>query len=237
LLGEGTHAKFPWDEIYIYSLRTQEISDKTVLLTRDGMELNVEWSVRFRPAPEFLPDIHRRVGPEYAKRLILPEVTGSLREIIGNHTAEEIYAGDENILIRDISRRTRTKLDPYHIVLDSLLILRLDLPPEMAKSIVEKLVNEQAMLAYRFRLRGEEEEKRRKEIEAQGIRTFEDISKVSILKWKGIEATRELARSNNAKIILMGAGTNSMPVLLNADTPAGGEASAPAAPAAPRAVK
>jgi regulator of protease activity HflC (stomatin/prohibitin superfamily) len=78
---------------------------------------------------------------------------------------------------------------------------------------------EQRLLSYDFRLQAETEEKKRKIIEAEGIKAFEETSKVPMLKWRGIDATLELAKSPNAKIIIMGTGQNNMPLLLNADSP------------------
>jgi regulator of protease activity HflC (stomatin/prohibitin superfamily) len=57
----------------------------------------------------------------------------------------------------------------------------------------------------------------RKIIEAEGIRQFEELSKIPILKWKGLEVTSEFAKSNNSKIIIMGNGKNGLPLLLNSD--------------------
>ena len=76
-----------------------------------------------------------------------------------------------------------------------------------------------AQLAYEFdyKLMVEEKEKKRKSIEAEGIKSFEDISKIPILKWKGLEVTSEFAKSQNAKIILMGTSEKGLPLLLNTD--------------------
>lgn len=60
-------------------------------------------------------------------------------------------------------------------------------------------------------------EKQRKIIEADGIRQFEEISKIPILQWKGLEVTSEFAKSNNSKIIIMGNGKNGMPLIINPD--------------------
>jgi regulator of protease activity HflC (stomatin/prohibitin superfamily) len=217
VLGEGTHAKLPWDEIIVYDVRLSQISSKTVLLTRDGMEINVEWSVRYRPKQNQLPLLHKTIGPDYAKTVIVPETVSALRQIIGNYTAEQIYSRDEDSLIAEIQKATFRRMAPYPIEMENLLILRLDLPPDMAKSIVEKLVFEQTLLAYRFRNEAEEQEKRRKLIEAEGIRDFEATSRVSALKWKGLDVTRDIAKSPNAKIVIMGSGGDQMPLLLNAD--------------------
>jgi prohibitin 1 len=34
------------------------------------------------------------------------------------------------------------------------------------------------------------------------------------LKWKGIEATREIARSQNAKVVIIGSGKDGLPIIL-----------------------
>ena len=220
ILGEGVHFKFPWDEIIVYNTRVTEAHGKTGMLTRDGMEISVEWSARYRVEPSKLPFLHRDVGPLYAEKVIIPEVISSLRQVLGNYTAEEIYARDEGGLIQELDKRVKERVQRYHpLILERLMLLRLDLPPSMAKGIVDKLLFEQTLLAYRFRLGAEEEERKRKLIEAQGIREFESITGVSILKWRGIDATQELAKSPNAKIIIMGTGQNQLPILLNADQP------------------
>jgi hypothetical protein len=60
-------------------------------------------------------------------------------------------------------------------------------------------------------------ERQKWSIEADGIREFEEKSRISMLKWRGIQATERLAASPNAKIIVMGAGENQLPVLLNGE--------------------
>ncbi len=227
ILGEGTHLKFPWDDIIIYNTRVQETSGTTGMLTRDGMSISVQWSARYRVEPEHLPELHRTVGPLYAQKVIIPEVVSGLRKVLGNYTAEQIYAQDELSLLGEVDRTVKQQVHSVHpLILESVLILRLDLPQEMARGIVDKLLFEQTLLAYRFRLGAEEEERKRKLIEAQGIRDFENLTGISMLRWRGIDATQELAKSPNAKIIIMGTGQANLPVLLNADQ------AAPAAPAA-----
>ena len=237
VLGEGTHFKFPWDEIYIYSTRVMKVSDKTVLLTKEGMEIVVDWAARYRVDPSHLPELHRNLGPDYTEKVVVPEVISSLRQVFGKYSAEEIYAKSEEDLLEEIDDRARARLEMFHpIIFETMLLLSVSLPREMQQGIVDKLLYEQRLLSYNYRLQAEEEEKKRKLIEAEGIRAFEETSQVSMLKWRGIEATLELARSPNAKIVVMGTGQNNMPLLLNADSPVGpalasqaGKSAAPAA--------
>ena len=61
-------------------------------------------------------------------------------------------------------------------------------------------------------------EAERKKIEAAGIAEFQTIVTTGIseqlLKWKGIEATMEIAKSPNAKVVIIG-GENGLPIILN----------------------
>jgi regulator of protease activity HflC (stomatin/prohibitin superfamily) len=235
ILGEGAHFKFPWDEIIVYNTRIIETGRKTRLLTRDGMELDVQWSIRFRVDPARLPELQRTIGPQYPERIVTPEVISSLRQILGNYTADEIYHRDELSLIHELDERVTQRLKQYLLIAENVLIERLDLPEQMAKGIVDKLLFEQRLLAYNFRLQAEEQEKRRKIIEAEGIRAFEETSGISMLKWRGIEATEKLANSPNAKIFVMGTGHSNLPILLNGEDAAAKPAATP--PAATPAVK
>lgn len=96
-------------------------------------------------------------------------------------------------------------------------IRSLALPRTVQAAINEKLVHEQAEETYEFRLRREEREKERKIIEAEGIKQFQDISGVSILQWRGIEATETIANSDNTKIIIIGTDQKELPLLLNGE--------------------
>ena len=70
-----------------------------------------------------------------------------------------------------------------------------------------------------FILQKERQEAERKRIEAQGISDFQNIVARGIseqlLRWKGIEATEKLAASQNAKIVIIGAGKDGLPLILD----------------------
>ena len=67
-------------------------------------------------------------------------------------------------------------------------------------------------------MESERSEAQRKEIEAEGIRKFQDIVRPglsdSYLRWRGIEATQNLATSSNSKIIVFGQGPTGLPLIM-----------------------
>jgi hypothetical protein len=45
------------------------------------------------------------------------------------------------------------------------------------------------------------------------------------LRWRGVEATLQLAKSNNSKVVIIGGGKDGLPIILgNVDTPAAAHA-------------
>jgi regulator of protease activity HflC (stomatin/prohibitin superfamily) len=236
---EGIRLIPPWDEMYIYNVRVQETHDTLVLLSSNGLPITISYSARYQPDLNKLPQLHQTYGPEYVEVMVKPEIASSLREVIGNYRPEEIYARDEMGLIQEMQSELESRLVNRFVTVQALLIKELRLTPELEQAINEKLVADQNAQAYEFRLRREESERLRKEIEARGIKSFEDISGISILKWRGIEATEDLARSPNSKIIVIGTGQNGLPVILNADSGTAAAAppvhAVPATPATPAA--
>ncbi len=212
---EGLRLLPPWDEMYIYNVRVQEAHDTIVVLASNGLPITLSYSCRYRPDLNKLPQLHQTYGPEYLELMVKPEIVSALRQVIGNYRPEEIYSRDEQGLLDEIYNALAAELIDRHVTIQTVLIKELRLTPELEGAINEKLVADQNALAYEFRLKLEESERARKTIEAEGIKSFRDISGIDILKWRGIEATMELAKSPNSKIIVIGAGPGGLPIILN----------------------
>lgn len=212
---EGFHIIWPWNRMYIYDIRIQQIDGKVFMLSSNGLFIEVDYSARFAPKRDMLPILHQNIGPDYVERVVRPEVVSALRRVIGNYKPEDIYAMDEWGLLQEIARAAETEIHSRYINLDAVLLLELKLPVDLQNAINAKLTQEQLAQSYQYRLDRERQELERRRIEAEGIRQFEMISGISILKWRGIEATENLAKSPNAKFIVIGTDSNSLPVILN----------------------
>ena len=100
----------------------------------------------------------------------------------------------------------------------TLLIRSIILPDKIKQAIESKLQQEQEALAYQFRLDKEKSEAERKRIAADGEAVANKIINNSLtdelLKMRGIEATTELAKSPNSKVIIIGSGKDGLPLIL-----------------------
>ena len=117
----------------------------------------------------------------------------------------------------------RISLDQMLILYDTL-VLGLELPPAVNAAINRKIEQYYLVQEYGFRVEREKKESERKQIEANGIRDFQQTVTQGIsdsyIRWRGIEATLQLAQSPNTKIVIIGSGKDGLPVILgNVDTP------------------
>jgi regulator of protease activity HflC (stomatin/prohibitin superfamily) len=215
---EGLRMLPPWDRLYVYDVRIQEVHDDVTVLSSNGLPLAVTYSVRYQPDLQTLPYLHQIYGPTYVDKLLKPEIVGSLREVLGNYRPEEIYSRSEQGLIDEIYQALASNTTGRYVVIQTVLLEQLRLTPELEAAIDQKLVDEQNALAYEFRLNRERSEALRKEIEGQGLSLFRTASGgIDILKWRGIQATEELAKSPNTKIVVIGTGDGQLPVILGND--------------------
>ena len=101
---------------------------------------------------------------------------------------------------------------------EKVLLRSVTLPLKLSAAIEKKLEQEQQSEQMKFVLEKERKEAQRKKIEARGISDFQDIVtkgiSANLLKWKGIEATQRLAESPNTKVIIIGNGSDGLPVIL-----------------------
>lgn len=245
VMGEGLRVKLPWDVVYLYDTRMQTESEEFNVISEDGLPMDVELTVRFRPNPRHLGLLHKTIGPDYVQKLLVPEVGAHGRQEMAQVRPEELYTQKRELVQQRILDKLSQSLDVRYlpdspgesfIYLQDVLIRSIKLPPQVVEAIQNKVVQKHRLLEYDYRLQKEEKEKERKRIEGEGIQMFQNMVSSGIseqfLKWKGINATLELAKSNNSKIVVIGAGEGGLPLILgNLDgQPAPGLAAPPAKP-------
>lgn len=215
---EGFHVKAPWNTIYEYDVRVNEVLEEMEVLSKNGLTIRVEVSIWYRPEVQRLGMLHKEIGQNYRDKIIIPEVRSSVRKIIGKYDPEELYSTKREAIQQDIYEETKANIEKRYLIVENILIRSVVLPETIKMAIENKLKQEQESKEYEFRLEKERKEAERKRIEAQGIKDFQDIVSEGIsdrlLKWKGIESTLELAKSQNTKIVVIGNSKDGLPLIL-----------------------
>jgi len=239
---EGLHLILPWDKLFLYDLRLQSLTDTYNAISSDGVSLNATLNIRFRLQREVIPILHQVIGPDYTK-LLGPQIASQMRGVIAEYTAEQVYSSARQEIESKIRDSATEKLShsmlknatlesaPYEVpmaeglILYDTLLYGIELPAAIVQAINRKTEQYYVAQEYQFRIERERRESERKAIEAEGIREFQQIVSQGIsdsyLRWRGVEATLQLAQSNNSKVVIIGGGKDGLPIILgNVDTPA-----------------
>ena len=249
-LGEGFHIIMPWNKIFIYDTRVQLRNESLDALSADGLDLQINVAYQFELIPASVPTLHQYVGPNYIEVMIAPDIAARARDIFSQNTPQEIYSERRADIQKQILDATiadlHTNFNPYpehpvdFIRLEDVLVRSITLPPSVESAINSKNEQQQQNEEYDYRILREAKESERKRIEALGIKDFQDIVSRGItesyLRWQGIEATLELAKSPNSKVVIIGGGKDGLPIILGNSDGAPGVAAAPAPSTSPVAV-
>ncbi|MDC0204586.1 prohibitin family protein [Flavobacteriales bacterium] len=218
IYGQGFHIIAPWNTLHIYDVKIHETFEKMEVLSKNGLSIKIDLSFRYMPIEERIGYLHDEIGRNYLERIIKPEIRSVTREVIGNYLPEELYSTKREAIEDEIEALTRGKVEAKYLTLDAILIRDVTLPLTLRNGIEKKLVQEQESLEYEFKIDKARKEAERKEIEANGIAKFQQIVNRTItpqlLKWKGVEATQEIAKSPNSKVIVIGNGDGDLPIIL-----------------------
>jgi len=237
LKDEGIHFLLPWNELFLYDLRIQSLTETYNAISSDGVSLTATINIRFRLKRDAIPTLHQVIGPNYIK-LLGPEIASQMREVIAQFTAEQVYSTARQEIQEKIRERTVERLgskmmeregeESYNVAMRDTIILYdtllygIELPALVVNAINRKTEQYYIAEEYKFRVEREKRESERKKIEAEGIREFQQIVSQGIsdsyLRWRGIEATLQLAQSTNSKVVVIGSGKDGLPIILgNAD--------------------
>jgi len=218
ILPAGIHIISPFKTNHELSVRTQEIKETASVPSSEGLVIALDTSLIYHLNPDKAADVYGTIGERYVDVLIEPNLRSAIREATASHTANALYSGEREMVAKQIVATLTELLGKRGIIVESILLRDIQLPATLKASIEAKQQAEQEALAMNFRLQKETQEAQRKRIEAQGIRDFQQIVAQGIspqlLEWKGIEATENLAKSPNAKVVVVGGGKNGLPLIL-----------------------
>jgi len=202
---EGIQFVWPWDTMYIYNGRVQEVPHEFHVLTVDGLKVDLSLSIRYRPEYKLIAVLHQQVGEDYVNIVVIPEIENVLRVLIGRLNAEEVYTTKQSLIEKAISGAIEQIAQRY-VKVDNVIIKSMKLPESVEESICTKIQEKHKADAYQFKLVREEKEKDRKRIEAEGLERFRKALSPEVLHYMGIQATLELAKSDNSKVVVIGGG-------------------------------
>lgn len=195
----------------------KEGDDAIRVLTSDGLEVTIDLSVLFRVVPKDAPMLVKETGLDYIDKIVRPLTRTRIRDNAVYYEAVALYSTKRDEFQARIFKNIEEDFKKRGLLLENLLVRNISLPTSVKAAIETKINAEQEAQKMQFVLQKEKQEAERKRVEAQGIADYQRIISESLtekqLQYEQIKAQLELAKSPNAKIIVMGKG--SAPVILD----------------------
>jgi regulator of protease activity HflC (stomatin/prohibitin superfamily) len=218
-LKAGINPVNPLARVIKMSVKTQEMKEVMDVPSKEGLTVNLEVSILYHLNPDKAADVYKTVGEDYESVILEPQFRSVTRGVTASYEAKALYTSEREHLSNLILKEVAAATEARGITVESAPLRRVGLPPGLTASIETKLQAEQESQRMQFVLMKEKQEADRKRIEAQGISDFQKIVVQGIsdqlLRWKGIEATEKIATSANAKVIIIGAGKDGLPLILD----------------------
>ncbi|GAA4742795.1 prohibitin family protein [Flavisolibacter ginsenosidimutans] len=192
--------------------------DAIRVLTSDGLEVTIDLTVLYRVIPSEAPKLIRETGADYEDKIVRPISRTRIRDNAVYYEAVALYSTKRDEFQSRIFKGIETDFKNRGLLLENLLVRNITLPATVKSTIEQKIQAEQESQKMQFILAKERQEADRKRVEAQGIADYQKIISESLtdkqLQYEQIKAMKEMAQSQNAKIIMM--GSKNAPVILDA---------------------
>ncbi len=219
-LPAGINLVNPMAHVIKYSIQTKEHKETMQVLSREGLTIGLEVSALYRLNPDSAARVYKTVsGGDYETIILIPQFRSISRSVTASFQASALYSTERERLGSSIQEEFAKMVGPRGVIVESTPIRNVALPVQLTEAIEQKQRADQESQRMEFVLTKEKQEADRKRIEAKGIADFQSIVAAGIseqlLRWKGIEATEKLAQSPNTKVIIVGAGKDGLPIILD----------------------
>lgn len=142
--------------------------DSLPALTADGQNVLLDISVRFHPDGANLDKLHRTLGVDFVNKVIRPQVRTTVRMIISEYEVLDVYSGQRLKIQAEIEKNLRASFLKNHIILEEMLLRNVQFSNEFQQAIENKQIAQQEAQRMTYVLERQEQEKKRKIIEAEG---------------------------------------------------------------------
>jgi regulator of protease activity HflC (stomatin/prohibitin superfamily) len=230
ILESGLNVVNPLVDVVTFDTKTQNYTmsgvmdegeksadDAIRVLSADGLEVIIDLTVLYKVIPSEAPRILQEIGTDYKNTIVRPICRTKIRDNAVYYDAVALYSTKRDEFQGRIFKTIETDFKTRGLMLEQLLVRNITLPASVKTAIESKINAEQEAQKMTFVLQKEKQEAERKRVEAQGIADYQKILSTGLSdKQLQYEMIKAIATSPNAKLIIMNAGKNGTPVILDA---------------------
>ena len=165
--GEGLHTIFSFIQTFkTMDIKTQKCTFKTSVYTKDIQQAGISYAIIYNVQPNNVNRLFQEVGLDYANKIIVPVVEGTIKDIIGKWNAQDLIANREKST-EEILIKLQRQLSGKYVDVTDFQITDINYSNSFEKAIEEKVTAEQEALKAKNKTVQIEEEAKQKVIAAE----------------------------------------------------------------------
>lgn len=216
---EGMNFIIPWfQRAIIYDVKTRPQLINTQSGSKDLQMIQISLRILFRPNPNKLPYIYRRLGTDFEERVLPSIVNEVTKAVVAKYNASELLTKRE-LVSREIINVLSRRASDFEILLDDVSITHIAFSKEYTAAVEAKQVAQQDSERAKYIVEKAIQEKKQIVIRAEGEAKSAHLIGTAIrdnpafLQLRQIEASKDIANivnSSSNKVYL-----NSSNLLIN----------------------
>lgn len=125
--------------VFEMEVREQKLETKTDCFTRDTQKVSVQLAVTLYPQQNKIGALYSQFGREWADKIVLPEVLGALKDVIGQYIADDLVSKRETAK-QAAEKELKDKLATRGVIVTTLNLTNLDFDDAYEQAVEAKVV-------------------------------------------------------------------------------------------------
>eukprot|EP01065_Artemidia_motanka_P036079 TRINITY_DN43994_c0_g1_i1.p1 TRINITY_DN43994_c0_g1~~TRINITY_DN43994_c0_g1_i1.p1 ORF type:complete len:381 (+),score=100.66 TRINITY_DN43994_c0_g1_i1:81-1145(+) len=209
-LHPGRHWVPPYVTTVTYmKTKLQVVSFTGRVATSEGLDVSLGVQCVYRLTPERAVKVVRDIGPDFRNKVLIPQFTSVIRDVTSRMHSSDLYHGSSRgRIVKDMEADLASLFGGRGFKVEGVLLSKLLLPPKLEGAIELKMRKQQEALQMTYVLEKQRKIAQQQAIQAGGIASFQRVISEGVsdrlLRWKGVESTRNVAGTCNPKLVVIG---------------------------------
>jgi regulator of protease activity HflC (stomatin/prohibitin superfamily) len=150
--------------------------------TADGLKVGLEITVRYKPDPARLSEMHRSIGPDYEDKIIRPAIRNVSRMVVSEYNILDVYSKRRATIQQQIFDRLKGMFARDGLVCEEVLLRDVLFSKEFEAALESKMMAGQKVQQLEFEVQQAQKRAEARVKEAQGEAEAFDVINTSIEK-------------------------------------------------------